>query len=112
MPKTAQKQQATVNWSFWLGLGFFVLVMVGLFSGSWQLIQTLMQREAMPVSTLVIQGETPYTRQNEISGALQGVDMGNFFKLDDKGFHVAPPYFRGKTFVSVNLFLTFLRGGS
>lgn len=75
-------QQGKVHWSFWLGVGFFVLVIFLLCFMSWVLMQKVSAQESTPVTSVSILGEMPYTTQGDIEQAIENVNLGNFFQLD------------------------------
>jgi cell division protein FtsQ len=75
----SENQQAL---SFGLGLAFFVCVLIGLISIAWWLTNLLMDQENLPVNSVVISGEMPYTTREDILGAMSTVNLGNFFQLD------------------------------
>jgi len=92
MTKTVEQQlsfleDATVtpdklHWSFWFGVAFFVLVIVGICSFSWFVNKRLSSDESSLVTSVVISGEMPYTNSNDIEQAIDAVNLGNFFRLD------------------------------
>ncbi len=67
---------------FWLGLSFFILVCLSLFLAVNHLHDSVMKEQAMPVSSLVIKGKTPYSSELEIKNAIRQSKLDNFFKLD------------------------------
>ncbi len=68
--------------AFWSGLVFFIIVCVFLISAGWQSYVSVMQDKAVPVSSLIINGNTPYTHNDEIVSAIKQSQLHNFFKLD------------------------------
>ncbi|WP_394172664.1 cell division protein FtsQ/DivIB [Thalassotalea litorea] len=72
--------QPTVR--FWLGLVFFIVTCIGLLFGLTRVLQGMMQENVAPVSSLVINGHTPFTRQDEIVAAITRAKLDNFFQLD------------------------------
>lgn len=72
----------SVHWSFWFGVTFFVLVIVGILSASWLLTKNLSADESAPVTSLVISGEMVYTNKLDIETAIENINLGNFFKVD------------------------------
>ncbi|WP_281560706.1 cell division protein FtsQ/DivIB [Thalassomonas sp. RHCl1] len=78
----AAGQIKDINWSFWSGVVFFVLVVVGLLYLSWYISQEVNAEESAPVTTLAIGGEMPYTNRQDILTAIDDIDMGNFFQVD------------------------------
>ena len=78
-------QQTSINqkaWSFGLGLGFFVCVLISLISIGWWLTKILIDQENSPVNSIVISGEMPYTQQEAVLNAMNDIDLRNFFQVD------------------------------
>jgi cell division protein FtsQ len=79
------KQLISVNQqalSFGLGLAFFVCVLMSLISIAWWLTNRLMDQENLLVNSVVISGEMPYTKREEVLAAMNNVNLGNFFQVD------------------------------
>lgn len=79
------KQQTSENrkaLAFGLGLAFFVCVVMGLISAAWWLTQLVVEQEHVPINSIVITGEMPYTQQEEVLSAMSGIDLGNFFQVN------------------------------
>jgi cell division protein FtsQ len=76
---TSVNQQAL---SFGLGLAFFICVLISLISIGWWLKNTLIDQENLPVNSVVISGEMPYTKQEEVLTAMNTINLGNFFQVD------------------------------
>jgi cell division protein FtsQ len=74
--------QEKVHWSFWLGVGFFVAVIISIIAGAWLITEKVIAEEGAPVTSLVITGEMPYTVREDIIAALDVIDLGNFFQVD------------------------------
>jgi len=68
--------------SFGLGLVFFVCVLISLISLGWWLTQIFVEQENLPVNSIVITGEMPYTQHEEVMAALSDIDLGNFFQVN------------------------------
>ncbi len=79
---TMTEQQETLHWSFWLGVSFFVLVIVTIFSFSWYLNNKMSSAESSPVTSIVIGGEMPFTIRQDIEIAIDNINLGNFFNVD------------------------------
>ncbi|TLU66727.1 FtsQ-type POTRA domain-containing protein [Thalassotalea litorea] len=79
---TITETSAKPNLRFWLGLVFFIVTCLGLLFGLTRLLQGMMQENVAPVSSLVINGNTPYTQQDEIVAAITRAKLDNFFQLD------------------------------
>ena len=75
-------QLSQLHWSFWVGVGFFVAVIVGVFTLAWYLTETMSAEESVPVTSIVISGEMNYTIQQDIEAAIETVNLGNFFTVD------------------------------
>ena len=80
--KKAQQEQENIHWSFWLGVGFFVAVVIAMLVGSWLITEKVIAEEGAPVTSLVITGEMPYTVRQDILTAMETIDLGNFFQVD------------------------------
>jgi cell division protein FtsQ len=76
------EQQEKLHWSFWFGVTFFVLVIVTIISFSWFLNNKMSSEESMPVTSIVIGGEIPFTNRQDIENAIEDVNLGNFFNVD------------------------------
>jgi cell division protein FtsQ len=76
---TSVNQQAL---SFGLGLAFFLCVLMSLISIAWWLTNRLMDQENLPVNSVVISGEMPYTKREEVLAAINNINLGNFFQVD------------------------------
>lgn len=81
------EQQAQVHWSFWLGLGFFVMVIISLISFCWFISDRVNSDEAVPISNVMITGTMPYTQTSDIEKALEQVNLSNFFQVDVNQVH-------------------------
>ncbi|WP_440874513.1 cell division protein FtsQ/DivIB [Thalassotalea sp. PLHSN55] len=75
-------QQEKVHWSFWLGVAFFVAVIIAILSTCWVVTQRMASEEAVPVNSIVIRGEMPYTSKADIDQIMQSINLGNFFHVD------------------------------
>ncbi|MGJ8692459.1 MAG: cell division protein FtsQ/DivIB [Thalassotalea sp.] len=87
MSNSAKLSQQQVHWSFWLGVSFFVLVIVGLISFSWFVSIRVGADESSPVTSLVISGDMPYTQVVEIEHAIEAINLSNFFNVDVNEVH-------------------------
>jgi len=79
------KQPISVNQqalSFGLGLAFFLCVLISLISLAWWLTNELRDQENLPVNSVVISGEMPYTKRTDILTAMNNINLGNFFQVD------------------------------
>ena len=80
LPLAEEKEQ--LHWTFWFGVVFFVAVILGILSFSVFLNKRLSAEESVPVTSIVILGEMPYTTRLDIEKAIEQVNLGNFFNLD------------------------------
>jgi len=76
---TTVDQQAL---SFGLGLAFFICVFIGLISIAWWLTNKLIGQENLPVNSVVISGEMPYTKREDVLASMNNINLGNFFQVD------------------------------
>ncbi len=81
MTDKPQIQQKT-HWSFWLGLGFFIVVIIAILTASWLITEKVIADEGAPVTSLVISGEMPYTVRADILSAVAPISLGNFFQVN------------------------------
>lgn len=82
MNKQTQFELKNAPWTFWSGFSFFILVCLFIVVGSYYLFDSMLEDEAAPVSSLVIKGNIPYTKNEEIVAVLKQNTLGNFFQLD------------------------------
>jgi len=76
------EQSKRMHWSFWLGVSFFVLVIIAISSFSWFLNERMLSQESSPVTSIVIGGEMPFTIREDIESAIDEINLGNFFNVD------------------------------
>lgn len=82
MKNKQQKSENQQALAFGLGLAFFVFVLIGLISTGWWLKKLLVEQEHVPVNSIVITGEMPYTQREEVLGVISKIDLGNFFQVN------------------------------
>ena len=84
LKKNDEREQAAnkVHWSFWFGVVFFLVVVIGILFSAWVLTKKLIAEEGMPITSIVISGETPYTVKNDILTIVEDLDLGNFFNVN------------------------------
>ena len=87
MTKTAstallEQSKASVHWTFWLGLVFFIAVVVSLLSIAWFIGKKVNSAESSPVTRVAVSGEMPYTRESDVLAVLEPLNIGNFFKVN------------------------------
>lgn len=80
--RKSTKTKTPLHWSFWLGVSFFVLVIIGVLFASYSITEKMVEEESMPVSIVKVSGEMPYTIKADIDGAIAQVNLGNFFQVD------------------------------
>ena len=80
---TQDEASATkVHWSFWIGVSFFVVVIVIVLWSTWYLSRKMVVDEHLPISELSINGEIKYTQRNDVLKALEDANLANFFQVD------------------------------
>ncbi len=77
-----ENQLPPVHWGFWLGLVFFVVVIVAILSSSWFITEQMVVKDDMPISSLNISGEIRYTQRQDITTALEDINLTNFFQVN------------------------------
>jgi len=77
-----KEELASLHWSFWFGVSFFVAVIIAILSFGIFLNKQLSAEESAPVTSISIAGEMPYTTRSDIETAIERVNLGNFFNLD------------------------------
>jgi len=82
MTATTSTNKKAVHWSFWLGFGFFIAVVVGLISFCIYFVEEMSKDEKVPVTNITVIGEMPYTTNADIDSALENVNLSNFINLD------------------------------
>ena len=83
MTKQQEHSQANqVHWGFWVGVCFFALVILSIATLCWHLVEKMSADESVPVTSVVIGGEMPYTQTRDIEVAIENVNLGNFFQVD------------------------------
>lgn len=83
MTKQQEHSQTNqVHWGFWVGVCFFALVILSIATLCWHLVEKMSADESVPVTSVVIGGEMPYTQTRDIEVAIENVNLGNFFQVD------------------------------
>jgi cell division protein FtsQ len=73
----------TQTFQYWLGVVFFVFVLVGLSVGGWQLFERLSNRQLMPMRDILVSGDRVYVDDADLQQALNGLpEFGNFFSMN------------------------------
>lgn len=75
-------QQEKLHWSFWVGVSFFVLVILAICYMGWKMMDRLSSDESAPITSVVISGEMPYTNKQDIELAIESINLSNFFNVD------------------------------
>lgn len=76
---TSENKQAI---AFGVGLAFFVCVLIGLINLGWWLANVFIEQERVPVNSIVITGEMPYTQREDVLAALDDINLSNFFQVN------------------------------
>ncbi|WP_199610716.1 cell division protein FtsQ/DivIB [Flocculibacter collagenilyticus] len=71
-----------LNWSFWLGVMFFVVVLVGLTYVGQKVVFWLGEGGDAPVSEIIIMGERHHTNEEMITQAITPEQFTSLFDLD------------------------------
>ena len=79
---TTNNNEQALHWSFWLGVSFFVLVIVAICSLGWFVTDKMSADESAPVTSVVISGEMVYTHKTDIEQAIDSINLSNFFNVD------------------------------
>lgn len=70
------------RWQFWLGLGFFAMVLVGFTASGVALWHTMRDQGRLPVEQIEVKGAHPHTPATAIKAALRAQPLGSFFTVD------------------------------
>lgn len=71
-----------LNWQFWSGLAFFLVVVASTFTGIGWLYYTAMDAQEVPIKRLLVQGELQYVAPADVREALLSDPLGSFFSAD------------------------------
>jgi len=74
--------ETKVHWSFWLGVVFFIAVIITILGSGWMLFERMRAEESVPVTSVLVMGEMPYTQRQDIDQAIGDISLGNFFQVD------------------------------
>ena len=80
--KKSEHKKLKVHWVFWLGVSFFIIVVIVMLAGSWLITEKVIAEEGTPVTSLVITGEMPFTVREDILMVVESIDLSNFFQVD------------------------------
>lgn len=67
---------------FLTGVGVFVVILLGLIIGSYQLLHWLTDVDQVPLEGVVIQGERTFTSDDDVRVAILSGEVGSFFTTD------------------------------
>ena len=70
------------NWPFIAGVGFFVLVVLGLFRGYFAIVDWLMDEKAVPLRHVAVTGKLTHIDSKIIAAAVMKGKVGSFFSVD------------------------------
>jgi cell division protein FtsQ len=71
-----------LHWSFWLGVTFFVAVIIAIFTFGFFLNKSMTAEESAPVTVIDIRGEMPFTTRDDVETVIESINMGNFFNVN------------------------------
>ena len=71
-----------INWPFWSGVVFFILVVVGLVKLSFSVSEWLSQDGDAPVDEIIIMGQRHYVADEDISAVIPKAQLASLFNLD------------------------------
>lgn len=77
----------SVNWSLVFGVGFFLIVLIGLVQTGLWARDWLTQHRDTQIKTLTVLGQPYYTAERDIVAAIRKADLSSFFELDVKAVH-------------------------
>lgn len=71
-----------LNWQFWSGFAFFLVVVASTFTGIGWLYYTAMDAQEVPIKRLLVQGELHYVTPADVRETLLSDPLGSFFSAD------------------------------
>ncbi len=77
-----ENTEIKMHWSFWLGVSFFVAVIITVLMSTWYLSQKMVVDEHLPISVLTITGDIKYTQRDDVVNSLEEINLANFFQVD------------------------------
>jgi len=77
-----QQKIKNIDFAFWAGVVFFAVVIGFILSFGLFLNERLSEDESVPVTSIVVMGEMDYTQIENVETAVEGVGLGNFFKVN------------------------------
>lgn len=76
------KWQKTVHWSRVLGMGFFLIVLIGLCQMYFSISDYLQKEHQTQIKHVTVLGEPKHTSERQILNAIKQADLSRFFDLD------------------------------
>lgn len=70
------------RWEFVTGIAVFLVIVLGLVIGSYQLLQWVTDAEQVPLEGVIIQGERAFTSDSDVREAILSGEVGSFFTAD------------------------------
>ncbi|GAA4900522.1 cell division protein FtsQ/DivIB [Ferrimonas pelagia] len=70
------------RWSLWFGLGFLLLVLLGLLRGGWWVVEFTRSADSLPIEELALIGERQFTDDDEVRQALRELGNWSLFTAD------------------------------
>lgn len=70
------------RWEFVTGIAVFLVIVLGLVIGSYQLLQWVTDAEQVPLEGVIIQGERAFTSDSDAREAILSGEVGSFFTAD------------------------------
>lgn len=85
----AKKLHERLNWSFLLGLSFFIIVIILLVKSAYWVSDWLVEHKDAQLKQLTVLGKPYYSSEREIIGAIKQVDLSSYFELDVKAVRLS-----------------------
>src|SRR5690606_30818015 len=82
MNETGSTKQRLLNPKFWLGVSFFVMVLLAAIWSVQQLNLWLKDEQRLPVQKIVIAGERQFIDDQQVEAVIRQAQPGSFFELD------------------------------
>jgi len=80
--ETLSQIKQRVNWSLFFGLGFFLLVLIGLAHSFVSVSNWMASEKNSQIKQVVVLGAPVYTSEKQILSAIRKADLSSFFELD------------------------------
>ncbi|WP_194756278.1 cell division protein FtsQ/DivIB [Aliidiomarina indica] len=81
-PSPEQKAEQREKWEFMIGVSVFLVIVLGLVFGSYQLLRIVTDAEQVPLEGVILHGERQHTTDGEIRDAILAGEVGSFFTAD------------------------------